>query len=137
MREQAITTTLDVWTVLRGVKFNPSCVNLAWDWSVEEVWIWDPTKNGEATLTGWFLQTSFQRPDTDTGKVSRGYGRQEFIPLQNCTTSRVVKTAWLCAKLIVEHELMEAFTYDDVRIFNPHHTVDDLSLPTRLKTGDL
>ena len=43
--------------------------------------------------------------------------------------SAVVKTAWLLAELIVRHELMEAFLYKGIRIFDPHRTVEELSLP--------
>ena len=32
-------------------------------------------------------------------------------------------------ELIVRHELMEAFLYKGIRIFDPHRTVEELSLP--------
>jgi hypothetical protein len=37
--------------------------------------------------------------------------------------------------MLVEHELLEGFRYNDIRIFNPHHTVHELSLPARINQG--
>lgn len=78
-----------------------------------------------ADQVGWLVSTTFQRPDTNTGVVARGEGRQWFIA-KGTTESGVVKTAWLAAKQIVEHELMEAFRYMGDRIFDPHKTIDAL-----------
>ncbi len=79
---------------------------------------------------GWLLRLSFTRPDRNTGELGRGASRWEFIG--SCATeSAVVKTAWLLCELTVRHEPMEAFTYAGVRIFDPHHTVAELSLPAR------
>jgi hypothetical protein len=46
---------------------------------------------------------------------------------QGATLSGVVKTAWLLVELMVRHELMEGFRFDDSRIFNPHNSVLDLA----------
>lgn len=48
-----------------------------------------------------------------------------------------VKTCWLRVELILRHELMEAFLYKGVRIFNPHHTVAELSMPARVLEGGI
>jgi hypothetical protein len=79
-----------------------------------------------ADQIGWLVSTTFQRPDTNTSEVSRGEGRQWFIA-KGTTESGVVKTAWLAAKQIVEHELMEAFRYLGSRVFDPHKTIYELS----------
>jgi hypothetical protein len=132
--------------ILNGIKFKPSCVNLKWEWEIVPVW------NGGALVQygldsirflakaeppaecGWLVSTTFERPDINTGVVSRGRGRQEFI--RNGTEeSGVVKTCWVLAEMIVKHEIMEAFTYDDITIFNPHNTVEELSIPERIRRG--
>jgi hypothetical protein len=95
---------------------------MGWEWEIEEL----PMDKG------WLVNTTFKRPDTDTGIMGTGRGRQEFIA-KGATESGVVKTAWLLAELIVRHELMEAFRYRGVRIFDPHHTVEELSMPHRAR----
>jgi hypothetical protein len=77
---------------------------------------------------GWLVSTTFQRPDRDSGVVGRGKGREWFIGV-GTSESGVVKTAWLAAKQIVEHELMEAFRYQGKRVFDPHRTVEQLCNP--------
>jgi hypothetical protein len=108
--------------VLDQITFAPSCVNMGWAWQIETL----------PSSRGWLVNTTFRRPDTHTGEIGTGTGRQELIAF-GTTESGVVKTAWLLAELIVRHELMEAFLYKGVRIFDPHHTVDELSLPARAR----
>jgi hypothetical protein len=114
--EQALRAVLD------QITFAPSCVNMGWAWQIETL----------PNARGWLVNTTFRRPDTHTGEIGTGTGRQELIAF-GATESAVVKTAWLLAELIVRHELMEAFLYKGVRIFDPHHTVDELSLPARAR----
>jgi hypothetical protein len=123
MSDRRIETTSDLRAVFDQVSFAPSCVNMDWTWEIEELRV-----GPEATLKGWLVNTTFRRPDTDTGVVGVGRGRQELVAV-GASESGAVKTAWLLAELIVRHELMEAFLYRGVRIFDPHHTVDELSLP--------
>jgi hypothetical protein len=103
--------------VLDGITFAPSCLDMGWAWQIEAI----PGR-------GWFVNTTFRRPDSYTGEIGTGSGRKEFVAI-GATESSVVKTAWLLAELIVRHELMEAFLYRGVRIFDPHRTVDELALP--------
>lgn len=112
----------DVLAVLRDVQFRPSCVDMGWEWVVEAVYYLD-----EEVPRGWLVATTFMRPDTETGVVGKGTGRQWFVE-RGASASGLVKTAFAAAKMILEHELMEAFTYKGERIFDPHHTVLDLSL---------
>ena len=114
--EQALRAVLD------QITFAPSCVDMGWAWQIEEL------KLADGRVRGWLVNTTFRRPDTHTGEIGIGTGRQELVGF-GATESAVVKTAWLLAELIVRHELMEAFRYRGVRIFDPHHTVDELSLP--------
>ena len=127
MEDTTVATVDDVRAVLARISFAPSCLDMGWQWEVEELRV-----GSEETLKGWHVNTTFQRPDTDTGIVGTGRGRKEFVAL-GTSESGVVKTAWLLAELIVRHELMEAFLYRGVRIFDPHHTVDELSLPHRMR----
>lgn len=107
--------------VLDGITFAPSCLDMGWTWEIETI----PGR-------GWLVNTTFRRPDTRTGEVGVGTGRKEFIAI-GASESAVVKTAWLLAELIVRHELMEAFLYRGVRIFDPHRTVEELSMPEHVR----
>jgi len=110
----------DILDVLACIGFKPSCVNMGWEWEVQT----------SDNPIGCLIRCSFQRPDTDTGAIGRGFGRWWFIA-QGSTASSVVKTAWLACNQIVEHEMYEAFTYKGKRVFDPHAEVDDLVKVTR------
>lgn len=122
--EQRVESEAALRAILDEITFAPSCVDMGWDWEIEEL------RLGSGVLRGWLVNTTFRRPDTHTGEIGIGRGRQELVAFGASETA-VVKTAWLLAELIVRHELMEAFLYKGVRIFNPHHTVEELSLPSR------
>ena len=123
MADQTIANQAALRYVLDGITFAPSCLNMGWAWQIETI----PGR-------GWFVNTTFRRPDTLTGEIGIGTGRKEFVPI-GASESAVVKTAWLLAELIVRHELMEAFLYKGVRIFDPHRTVEELSMPERAETA--
>src|SRR5262245_1023569 len=125
-QEKSVQTTAELQAIFAGIGFAPSCVDMGWTWETEEL------RELDGSLKGWLVNTTFRRPDTDTGIVGTGRGRKEFIA-RGTSESGVVKTAWLLAELIVRHELMEAFLYRGVRIFDPHHTVDELSMPHRAR----
>jgi hypothetical protein len=129
MADDGVRTTGQLRAVFDRISFAPSCVNMGWTWEIEEL----PTAPA-GDLKGWLVNTTFRRPDTDTGVVGVGRGRQEFVAV-GASESGVVKTAWLLAELIVRHELMEAFLYRGIRIFDPHHTVEELSMPQRARKG--
>jgi hypothetical protein len=80
----------------------------------------------ELRKSAWLVWVSFERPDTLTGEVGRGRGRDEII-WHGSTISSVIKTCWVLVDLMVKHELMEGFRFQDARIFNPHHSVLDLA----------
>ena len=127
MPEPQMRTTADVKAVLDRISFAPNCVDMGWAWEIEELHV-----GPDNSLKGWLVNTTFQRPDVETGVVGTGRGRKEYVAV-GTSESGVVKTAWLLAELIVRHELMEAFLYRGVRIFDPHHTVDELSMPHRAR----
>lgn len=74
---------------------------------------------------GWFIYVAFERPDTETNQIGIGRSRKEYVA-KGTTESGVVKTCWLLIELTIRHELMEGFRYKNVRIFNPHNSVEKL-----------
>lgn len=76
----------------------------------------------EDICAGFWVQLHFARPDTNTGAWGWGESRREYIA-PNATEDSILKTGFLLLKLVVEHELMEAFLVDGVRIFDPHRSV--------------
>lgn len=85
-----------------------------------------PIYENEGEKVGWLVWVSFERPDTLSGKIGRGRGRDEIV-WQGTTLSGVVKTAFVLIDLMIRHELMEGFRFDNARIFNPHNSVLDLA----------
>lgn len=104
----------EIKKVLKNITFAPSCLDMGWKWQAQE------------TNKGFLIRTSFQRPDTNSGKIGRGFGRWMHID-KTISEDGLVKTAWLCADLIIKHELMEAFMYKKKRIFDPHKTLEELA----------
>lgn len=117
--EKQITTTEELQVVLDEIKFVNSSLDLKWQFH------YLPFKSENINF-GWLVWCSFERKDCNTGEVGIGYGRKEIIWI-NSTISAAVKTAYVLIKLLVEHELMEGFTWRGFRIFNPHNTVEDLA----------
>lgn len=122
MGEQTIETAEQLKAVVDRISFQPdSVVNL--NWRIDGV---PALEEGTNALTGWLMRVAFERPDTYTGKLETGFSRWEFVPV-GATVSSAVKTCWVLFRLTIEHELMEAFMVDGKRIFNPHHTIDELA----------
>lgn len=131
MEEKRISSEAELIAALGRISFKPSCIDMGWNWRIQAVHEADPRPHwSEMVLKGWLLQCSFQRPDTVTGKIETGYGRQEFLVL-SATESAVVKTAWVCIQMTVHHELMESFCFDGKRLFDPHKTVEQLTADPR------
>jgi len=76
----------------------------------------------------FFIQCTFRRPDTQTGKVEQGFGRKYHCEL-NVTEKGLVMAAWMSFEQIVKHEMMECFLYNGVRLFDPHKTLEELAYP--------
>jgi hypothetical protein len=121
----------EIREVLDRISLQPSCIDMGWEFEVREVFVYtpdDPDPGRYPPLhqcAGFEIRTSFQRPDRDTGKIARGFGRWWHVPV-GVSESGLVKSMYAAIRLNVEHELLEAFHYDGVRIFDPHHTIDDL-----------
>jgi hypothetical protein len=114
-----------VRAVIDRIDFRPSCVDMGWEWAIEEVF----TATGERR--GFLVAVSFQRPDTHTGEIGRGWSGPVFLPVDTDET-RIIMKCWNCIELVVRHELMEAYCYLDARVLNPHKTIDQLVFPARL-----
>lgn len=113
-----ITTTEQLADTLAQVTMVNTVLDFKWQFGHE------PFTIGERT--GWLVHVSFERPDSYSKEVGRGRGRDEII-WSGTSLSGVVKTAWLLVELMVRHELMEGFRWRNRRIFNPHHTVEQLA----------
>lgn len=122
-----LATTTALREVLGEITFTPSCLDMGWGWEIREVEVREVGAPADAGLMlGWLISTSFQRPDRETGSVARGRGREMWVP-NGATLSAAVKTAWVAARLIVDHELMECFKFKGERVFDPHATIAELT----------
>ncbi len=118
----------DVHRILNDLDFAPSCVDMSWCWEAEKMYVAGEGNYGFGGA-GYRLRTPFLRPDRDAlpgEQPARGWGRWHEVPL-NVTLSGVVKTCFVAAKMILEHELMESFKWRGQRIFDPHNTVEELA----------
>lgn len=129
-------TKEDIESVLAEIQFAPSCVDMGWAWDVREVEdlhdpsLPDPRATDEQALGPYrpktfLIRTTFRRPDRETGEVETGTGGWHHVPADT-SVSGLVKRAFVAAKAILEHELMESFRFCGARLFDPHHTVEDL-----------
>ncbi len=125
MREDLIINNdADLQTVIGRVSF----VNTRLDWN----WRYRFRPLAEV---GWLVWAEFDRPDTHSGAMSRGRGRDEIV-YRGASESSVMKTCWLLVELLVRHELMEGFRYEDLRVFDPHNTIGDLQLAQTVGTRE-
>lgn len=119
-------TTDKVKDILSKISFLPSCVDFAWGWEVVKV---NDEKNN---IKGFLINTTFRRPDINTGAIGIGKGRRMWIEA-NATETSIIMTAWVCINLITTHELLESFLVDGAKILNPHKTLEELAYPEHLK----
>ena len=111
-----------VQAIIARIDFKPSCVDMGWEWAIEEVF------NGIGEPRGFIVAVSFQRPDTHTGRVERGWSGPVFLPIDTDET-RIVMKCWNCIELVVRHELMESYCYLGERVLNPHKSIEELVYP--------
>lgn len=120
-KEIQVTNGNQLKSILDNIKMVNSSV-FSVNWRFE----WHSVEAQGDLKRGWMIRIAFERPDTTTGIMGTGYGRWEYVS-ENTWEGGVVKTCWLLLELMVRHELMEAFRYEDARIFNPHHGVLELA----------
>lgn len=109
--------------VIARVTQSPSCVDMGWEWDIRTVFY--PAVHGQLEEAGFLIRCSFQRPDTNTGDVGRGWGRFFHLNPDESVTG-VVKTMKLAMTRIVDHEIDEMIRYNGERIFDPHYDISDL-----------
>lgn len=128
--------------ILDKITFVKSCIDFSWGWEITEVegqsWTEDIERNKSDNTTGWttnydnikgfLINTTFKRPDINTGVMGIGRGRRMWIE-ETASEASVVMTAWVCVELIVKHETMESFLYSGAKILNPHKTLEELAYP--------
>lgn len=91
---------------------------LANGWRVEV--LARPVYGPIAGPTFWFLRVRCDDDRcNDSGEPRAWTGRKWFIS-QHSTVSEVVQTALKAVLTAAEHELREQFTYQGVRVFDPH-----------------
>lgn len=124
--EFKINTTEDLIKVISQITFTNTVLDFKWRFEYKDVVFFNPHRmECKGDPNGWLIWVTFERPDSISGIVGRGKGREEVI-YEGATISSVVKTCWLLVELMVRHELMEGFRYKDARVFNPHNSIDDL-----------
>lgn len=128
MNEPFIWSSAELRRVLDEITFVNTVLDFKWRFEYEPFEICcDPDeKHPDGVRSGWLVWVTFERPDTLTGVIGRGRGRDEVI-WAGASLSAVVKTAWVLFKLMVDHEAMEGFRWQGRRIFNPHNSVIDLA----------
>jgi hypothetical protein len=115
----------DIQTVIGRISFVNTRLDWNWKLKVRPV---DADKR-----IGWFVWAEFDRPDTHTGAMGTGRGRDEIV-YPGASESSVMKTCWVLVELLVRHELMEGFRYEGLRVFDPHNTIGDLQLAQKIGT---
>lgn len=128
-----VQTLTQLQETLDRINWAPSCVDMQWEWEVKEIsnTLVEPShRYTHPTTPAWLFRTCFIRPDTETGEISKGYGRWWLVE-KGASPSGVVKTAWMACEQILKHELMEAFLVDGKRIFDPHKSIGELILGSR------
>ncbi len=112
--------------ILSNINFSKySCIDMGWKFEIKEV------------EDLFLIRTSFLRKDIVTGEFGLGWGRWHTTPIESSTETSIVMTAWVCVKMIVEHELLEGFEYHGQKIFNPHQNLETLVYPNVLPEGRL
>lgn len=128
-------TLTEIKRILKNISFADSCIDFAWGWEIVKVdgVGYDDLQNPKSSnkIRGFLINTTFKRPDTNTGIVGIGRGRRMWVEATASETS-VVMTAWVCVDLIIKHEAMEAFKYQNAKILNPHKTLEQLAYPEKM-----
>ena len=108
----------DVKEILSKIKFAPySCLDMKYDFEAKS----------EGGL--YLIRSSFMRKDIISGEFGKGWGRWHTTPISGATETSIVMTAWVCIKMIIEHEAFEGFEYIGKKVFHPHKTLDQLIYP--------
>ena len=131
-------TLSDVKQILDNISFVKSCIDFNWNWEVVEIdgLSWNNVDNPKESIPvrGFLINTTFQRPDINTGIMGTGKGRRMWIE-ETASETSIVMTAWVCVELIIKHETLESFLYEKAKILNPHKTLSQLAYPETLENS--
>lgn len=136
-QERTINSEDDLVQVLGKISFKNSVLDFHWRYKHRPYYDM-VAHTGDARQVGWLLWAEFLRPDIHTGIEDWGRGREEVIRMHRPEAGvysyegGVVKTAYVLYRFIIEHEAMEGFQYEGIRVFNPHHTIPELQLPAQI-----
>jgi hypothetical protein len=130
--DRQIRTDEELRECLSRISFYNTVVDFHWQFKFRPI-VLKPTDAYPQEENAWLLWAEFERPDTHTGEIGIGRGRDEIV-LVGSWESGVIKTCWLLVELLVRHELMEGFQVDGLRIFDPHNSVADLQLAQQIGT---
>lgn len=122
--ESKVTNTDHLIEVLARIAFLNTVMDFNWRFCHEAVEV--SLLHRDERRKGWLLWAEFERPDIHTGVRGWGRGRDEII-WEGTAESGVIKTAWVVVNMLVTHELMEGFTVEGKRPFNPHNTIQALN----------
>ena len=131
MPDRKISTDEALRECLDRISFQNTVVDFHWQFHFRPI-VLKPT-NEAPEESAWLIWAEFERPDTHSGKMGVGRGRDEIVRV-GAWESGVIKTCWLLVELLVRHELMEGFRVDGLRVFDPHNSVADLQLPQQIGT---
>ena len=130
--EGQITTHEQLRACLDRISFRNTVVDFHWEFKFRPVTV-KATDASPYEEAAWLIWAEFQRPDTHTGEIGTGRGREEIVRA-GAWESGVIKTCWLLVELLVRHELMEGFRVDGLRVFDPHNSIADLQLAQQIGT---
>lgn len=120
-------TVEEVQAMLKKIVFAKYSM-MGWDWDFQVGVAPSPDpEEGDMFL----IRTSFMRKDIDNGEFDKGWGRWHTTPV-NSSEKAIVMTAWVCIKMIIEHELLEGFEYQGKKVFDPHKSLEALVYPHTL-----
>src|SRR5690242_68039 len=100
--ERTVRTTQDLKDILDQITFKRTVVDFKWRFGIKEMVL---NSTDAAPRNGWLIWGEFQRPDTNTGQIGWGRGRDELV-YEGALESSVVKTAWVVVEMLIKHELM-------------------------------
>lgn len=109
MTDESVKSLEDIQNILDGIEYKP-------EWNFRLQYRED----------GFLFQIVFQDKDVITGNMQPQHCRKWWIS-RYMTESEIVRTVLVAVKMAEEHELLEKFTYNGKRVFDPHFSVNALS----------
>src|SRR5215831_7177408 len=108
--DRQIRTDAELQECLSRISFHNTIVDFRWQFKFRPILL-KPTGDTPQEENGWLVWAEFERPDTHTGEMGIGRGRDEIVRT-GAWESGVIKTCWLLVELLARHELMEGFRVD-------------------------